>query len=112
MPSPAPHFAINLSLCIVSSSPPNFYKSIEPPIKFVTPDRHLDGVEWVLHYIVGIQLVYLLYHGIDVWLLRLSEEEELYTGLRLEALNAEVRALEYFDARSAHWEGLQVWSGG
>ena len=86
-------------------STPHLHKPIQPSVKLLTPYWHLHGIERVLHDIVGVQFVYLLHHAVDVRLLWLGEEEEFGTGERLEALHAEVRRFEDFDARCAGGEG-------
>src|SRR5438105_1655623 len=87
------------------SSSPNLDKSIQPPIKLLTSDRHLDCIKRILHHIVRIQLVYLLHHGIDIRLLGFCKEQKLRASLRLEALDAEVAGFEDFEAGCAHGEG-------
>ena len=97
-----------MSSYVASSSSPDFYESIQSPVKLFAPDRHLHCVEWVLHHIVCIQLVYLLHHCVHIRLLRLREEEELHSRLCLKALYAEMRAFQNFNAGRADWECLET----
>jgi hypothetical protein len=92
-------------------SPPDLDEAIQAPIKLLAPNRHLDGIERVLHDVVGIQLIYLLHHCVHIGLLRLSEEQELDTGLCLETLDAEVGAFEDFNTGRVDREGLEVECG-
>lgn len=73
-----------------SSTPSDFDKAIQPPIELLAPNRHLNGIERILHDVIRIQFIYPLHHSIDIRLLGLSEEQELDTGLCLETLDAEV----------------------
>lgn len=95
-----------------SCSSPDLYKTIQPSIEFLAPDRHLHSVERVLHDVVCVQFIYLLHHRVYVRLLGLCEEEEFDTGLRLETLNTEVRAFQDFDTSCADRECLEVGSRG
>ena len=49
-------------------------------------DGHVNLVEGILHDVVGEELIDLSNHDVDVWLMRLSEEQELGTRQCLEAL--------------------------
>jgi hypothetical protein len=80
-------------LILVEGSPPHLDEAVQAAVELVAPDGHLDGVERVLHDVVGVQLIYFLHHGIDIGLLRLSEKEELCARLRLEALDPELAGL-------------------
>jgi len=69
---------------------PHLYKSIQSTVEFLAPYWHLHSIERVLHDIVGVQLIDPPHHRVDIWLVGLRKEQELDTGLRLEALHAEV----------------------
>lgn len=83
---------------------PHLHEAIKTSIEFLTPNRHLDGIEGVLHNIVRIQLVYLPHRGINVGLCRFCEEEEFDAGLCLETLDTEVARFEDFNARGPRGE--------
>lgn len=93
----------------LAPSPPNLDKPIQPPVKLLTPNGHLDRIKRILHDEIRIQLIYLLHHRIHIRLLGFRKQQEFDARLRLEALDAEVRGLEDFDARGAHGEG---WDAG
>lgn len=68
------------------------------PIKSLTPHRHLQLIERILHYIVRIHFINPAHYHIHIRLLRLREQQELRAGRRLEARQAEQRRLEDFNA--------------
>ena len=76
----------------------HFHKSVQPTIELLTADGHLYRIERVLHNKVGVQLVYLPYHRINVRLLGLRKQQKFRPGQGLETLYAEVTRLEDFNA--------------
>lgn len=84
-------------MLLPSSSSSDLDESVQPTVKFLTPDGHLDRVKWILHDVVSIQLVYLLHHGIHVRLLWFGEEQEFDPCLCLKALDTEMAGLHDFD---------------
>lgn len=68
-------------------------------IERLTPHRHLQLVERVLHDVVRVQLVYLAHDDVDVGHQRVREQQELGPRHRLEAGHAELVRLEDLDAR-------------
>jgi hypothetical protein len=98
--------ALSIALCVIQErcilncyafSTPNLHKAVQPAIELLTSDGHLDSIKWVLHDVIGVQLVYLLHHCVDVWLLWFGEEQEFGPCLRLEALNTEVAGFKDFE---------------
>lgn len=67
-------------------------------IKSFALHRHVYLIKRILHHIIGVQLVHLADNHIHVRLMRLREQEEFGTGQSLEALEAEVLALENLEA--------------
>ena len=82
-------------------SNPCLHKPIKSPIEFLASNWHLHGVERIFHDKVRVKFVYPPHQAIDIWLLWLCEEQEFGASDRLEALQAEIRRFEHFNARGA-----------
>jgi hypothetical protein len=87
-----------------TSSSPDLHESVQASVELLTSNRHLDGIEWVLHHEIRIQLVNLLQRRLGIRLSWLRKEQELDARKCLETLHAELRRLEDFDARGARVE--------
>lgn len=89
-------------VCSMRSFAPNHSSSPDPsaqsPIKLLTSHRHLQGIERILHDIVGVELINLRDNRITVRLVRFGEEQEFHAGRCLKARQAEIRSLEHFEA--------------
>jgi hypothetical protein len=92
----SPHL-LPLSLLPSTINPPN--PTLHPPLKPLTPNRHLQLVKRVLHYIIRVQLIYLPNHTLRVRLPWFGEQQEFRACKRLETLPAEERRFEDVDAR-------------
>lgn len=68
------------------------------PVECLTPHRHLQLVEGVLHHVVCIQLVDLVHDGVHVAGHGVGEEQELCASQCLEAGQAEPVRLEGLQA--------------
>ncbi len=80
------------------------------PIPSLTPDRHLDLIERILHHIVRIQLIHLPNNHIHIRLMRFRKQEKLRAGQGLEACQAEGLRFEDLDAGFGGWrEGEGGW---
>lgn len=81
------------------------------PLPRLTPNRIINGIERILHHIIGIQLVDIPNDTVDIRLQRLREEQELGARERLEALQPEVLRLEHLDARGRGRAVREGWRG-
>lgn len=68
------------------------------PFPCLTPHRHLQLIKWILHHVIGIQLVDPTHHCIHIRLLGFCEEQKFSAGDGLETREPEEGALENFEA--------------
>lgn len=68
------------------------------PVKRLTPHRHLQLVERVLHHVVGVELVDLIHNRVHITGHRVREEQELSSRQGLEAGQSELFRLEMLQA--------------
>lgn len=92
---------------IISTTSPNTNPRPHSPLKFLTPDRHLQTVERILHDKVGIQLMALPQRlsNLPFSLHRVRKQQELDPRDGLVAAHGEAGSLEAFDARGEGVEG-------
>jgi hypothetical protein len=102
--------------CFTKLNPPtiwhsasHFDESIQASIELLAPDRHLNRIKRVLHDEVGIELVNLPHHAVNVRLLGFGEQQKLGPRLRLETLHAEVARFEDLESAGAinEWRGRE-----
>ena len=72
----------------------------QPPLKLLTPYRHLQLIKRVLHHIIRVQLIHLPHDGIHIRLARFREQQEFRACEGLKTIQPERRGFEDFDARA------------
>ena len=77
------------------------------PVESLTPNRHLQLVERILHNIVAVKLINPPYNNLHIRLLRLCEQQELRARKSLEAAQSKRAALEHFDPGALSWRGVE-----
>lgn len=82
------------------------------PIKRLTPNRHLQLIERILHHKIRIQLINLLHNHIYIHHERIRKQQELGPRLRLETREPELVRLEELQPGRGHGgDGVGVGGG-
>lgn len=87
-----------------ATSTPHPNIAIQPSIKLLTPNRHLNSIKRILHNKVGIKLINSPDNRINIRLRRFREQQELRPRERLKACQSKVCALQNFKPGGAQGE--------